>query len=75
MSRKIISSFYSVHFFQTKKSAEQVVVATSKQGITLLNKSPLASVTDRANINKEETASLLNLFNEETEVSERLLCL
>ena len=42
---------------------------SSKQGITLLDKGPLASMTDRENINnKEETASLLNLFNEETEV-------
>ena len=69
MSKKNYFLFYSVNFFQTKKSAEQVVVSASKQGITLLDKSPLASVTERANINKEETASLLNLFNEETEVS------
>ena len=43
-------------------------MSTTKQGITLLEKSPLASITDSANINKEETASLLNLYNEEIEV-------
>ena len=54
--------------FQTKKSAELLIRPSSKQEITLL-KSPLASITDRGNNNnKEETASLLNLFNEETEV-------
>ena len=54
--------------FQTKKSAELLIRPSSKQEITLL-KSPLASITDRGNNNnKEETASLLNLFDEETEV-------
>ena len=54
--------------YQTKKTAEQVTVSTTKQGITLLEKSPLASITDSANMNKEETASLLNLYNDELEV-------
>ena len=53
-----------------------MVSSSTKPGPSLLDKSPLATIMDRTVTSsaKEETASLLNLYNEDTEVKMTHAC-